>query len=995
MRLGSASDEKGALNNMRRFFRKLRQDMRGAVTVFVTLLLIPALLITGTGVDVARMYAANSILHDANQLAANAALASYDALLQDLYGLFGIMTGDEEIAKALSLDDYIKDSIFPKDGKTGRGTFQLFYGSNLQPTELEAQKNLSDPEVLRRQIEDYSKFRAPAVIVSEILDRLDTFEEVQETAEIIHDKMEIEEELEDLEKIYRKIYDRINEANGGKEYVKNFLSIINSRIDDIKIQFTKMYNARDDYYRALENPEYDDPPLMEGAAYTTKEDVSTYLHYYRHLPYHFITKDDAETKFGWRNPGTVSSADIMAKGLCFGGDPYGNRERHSELLDRTDWYECDINTLYATDRGAERLIYCTDGERIYYSPDHYNHLELLYDGFEVQENKKADDYTKKYNQHLANIRALVNGGTVSDYAIGGFQNGTYHMGHKTAHEEITRNQSALGAIDGAESALESYRQDINNLVSDCKDADRKKADIQNKISQLRLKLDTANCSEEVRRGIKEKLREYEELAGYNLQTLAEAMQRQDVPVLTKIKDQLSTMGYGDATHGSTGYKRFYSFSDLGKISENGDFAISQNTAADRPDYLREIDAVTPKKYSGFGEYEHFQDLSTDHEKFYDYLKALFEGDKDKGMKNHIKDNVAKAMGEIQKQFKGLLEFEPEGAKKYSRGSDEEEEDSTDFGQSGDWSKKGKGEESVKKSLDSSLVKSLSSGLDSIANDLLLLTYASEMFSCYSTNKREGEPAEKSMSGIPFGVRVNYFYQSELEYLYHGNEKNAVANLAAVTGMIYLIRFVLDYMVSFSIDEVNNAVNTVKTALAGLGPFATVAGELVRVAMALGEGVMDVSRLKNGSEVTLLKNNQTWRFSLSGINGTLGTISFSKGETAGSDDDESAALSYRDYMRLFLLLSNKDTLARRVSHLIELNVTNYKEKIGSKESREAREQAMSGAELFKLEKAVTDFQITTKIDMRMLFLSMPFAQRGVNGVVPPGKVPLSVTDYRGY
>ena len=28
-------------------------------------------------------------------------------------------------------------------------------------------------------------------------------------------------------------------------------------------------------------------------------------------------------------------------------------------------------------------------------------------------------------------------------------------------------------------------------------------------------------------------------------------------------------------------------------------------------------------------------------------------------------------------------------------------------------------------------------------------------------------------------------------------------------------------------------------------------------------------------------------------------------------------------------------------------------------------------------------------------SMPFAQQGVNGVVPPGTLPVSVTDYRGY
>lgn len=430
------------------------------------------------------------------------------------------------------------------------------------------------------------------------------------------------------------------------------------------------------------------------------------------------------------------------------------------------------------------------------------------------------------------------------------------------------------------------------------------------------------------------------------------------------------------------------------ISENGDFAIDQDIIGDRPDYLREIDSVTPK-HINFGEYKTFQEFSSEHAKFYEYLAKLFEGDKDKGAKSRIQDNVAKAMGKIQERFKSLLEFEPEGAKYYKKGADNGD-DSTDFGQNGTWSKKGEGEKKVRESLNSSLVKKLGSGLDNAVNDLLLLTYAAEMFSCYSTNKRDGEANEESMAGIPFGVRVNYFYQSELEYLYHGNDKNAVANLAAVTGMIFLIRFVMDYMLSFSIDSVNNTVNTVKGALAGLGPFAVVAGELVRVAMSLGEGVMDVSRLKNGSEVVLIKTNDSWKFSLSGIAETLAEVSFDDDGQSGNDDDkEGVVLGYKDYMRLFLLLSDKDTLARRVARLIELNVTNYQEGVGLKENREAREQAMSEATLFQLEKAATDFSIATTIEMRMLFLSMPFAQRGINGTVPPGKLELTVTDYRGY
>lgn len=150
---------------MKRLFEKIKNDCAGAVTVLVTLLLIPAVLISGTGVDLARAYAAKSIVQDANQLAGNSALASYDAMLQDLYGLFAMSVKDEEFAGMVNR--YIQTAIFGEEWKdTGPGTFQLFYGSDIQSTEITAAggQNLDNPDVLRRQIEDYAKYRAPKVM---------------------------------------------------------------------------------------------------------------------------------------------------------------------------------------------------------------------------------------------------------------------------------------------------------------------------------------------------------------------------------------------------------------------------------------------------------------------------------------------------------------------------------------------------------------------------------------------------------------------------------------------------------------------------------------------------------------------------------------------------------------------------------------------------------------------------------------------------------------
>ncbi|MBR4211340.1 MAG: ribonuclease [Oscillibacter sp.] len=110
--------------------------------------------------------------------------------------------------------------------------------------------------------------------------------------------------------------------------------------------------------------------LPEDGAYTSKEEVALYLHLYGRLPANFITKKQAQS-LGWSG----GSLEDYAPGKCIGGDRFGNYEK---LLptDRT-YHECDINTLGARSRGAERLVYSDDG-LIYYTADHYNTFTLLY-----------------------------------------------------------------------------------------------------------------------------------------------------------------------------------------------------------------------------------------------------------------------------------------------------------------------------------------------------------------------------------------------------------------------------------------------------------------------------------------------------------------------------------------------------------------------------------------------------------------------------------------
>lgn len=111
--------------------------------------------------------------------------------------------------------------------------------------------------------------------------------------------------------------------------------------------------------------------LDEDGTYSSAEDVALYLHTYGELPDNFITKSEARD-LGWSGGGLEN----YAPGKCIGGDTFGNREG---LLPKGNYHECDINTLGANSRGAERLVWDDKGN-IYYTNDHYESFEQLYKG---------------------------------------------------------------------------------------------------------------------------------------------------------------------------------------------------------------------------------------------------------------------------------------------------------------------------------------------------------------------------------------------------------------------------------------------------------------------------------------------------------------------------------------------------------------------------------------------------------------------------------------
>lgn len=112
--------------------------------------------------------------------------------------------------------------------------------------------------------------------------------------------------------------------------------------------------------------------LDEDGSYTAKDELALYIHTYGHLPANFVTKEEARAA-GWEGGGL----DAVLPGMCIGGDRFGNREGLLPESGGRSWTECDVNTLHASSRGAERIVFSNDG-LIYYTGNHYDSFELLY-----------------------------------------------------------------------------------------------------------------------------------------------------------------------------------------------------------------------------------------------------------------------------------------------------------------------------------------------------------------------------------------------------------------------------------------------------------------------------------------------------------------------------------------------------------------------------------------------------------------------------------------
>jgi len=883
---------------MRRFIK----DAKGAVTVFVTMLLIPAILVSGTAVDLSRIHAARSILQDANQLAANSVLTQYNALLYDLYGLMGVAKDDPILGDLL--DEYIRVAVFGEEMQSRElGTLQIFYGSDLTVEEIDfaCDKNLRDTDVLRRQIEEYMKFRGPVLIVKQFLD---TFEnnKIKEDTEVIDKKLDIDSGISELYDKYQELYDAIIYAD---------------KLDQVG-------------------------PGITGSTV-----------------------------------GTVSSR-LKALSGEFGG----------------------LRACYAT---WETLI-----DRLSNEPGDTEESRAMAASLEDE----ITDCEARYNAILDNIRIQIVGGRPGTvWGSGRWVSFTSSQGlHTTVANAITY-------------ADEKGKPRFDAVLDLAREIDAMNDELGRKIDELERRLENGQCSEQLKNSLLERtgqppmtmIERYRDILKWdNVTSMATVFKDGGYSYIDDIlKPLLQSVKYRNRFNEAAGS---LTREQMAAIQSDPRFTLSASVpvAGSATGYFGSLaqEIVTYEMPPGFVK---FADHPGENRAFFEALSKmvnqpkldpvkLYDGQKDesgataKKKQENIIDSVLKL---VESAYTGLTNSPLGGRQINDSGTAVLE-------------RMGILEivKLIPQAMGNTVMNAFHDPLGSVGkvgDYLLLLTYSTSMFSNYTTTRPDSIGISKnnlseikftkSITGVPISPEINFFFQSEWEYLYSGHQ-NAAKNLNAITRLLFLVRLVCNYITVFSVSEVTTIVTNIQTAFAWSPPLGLVLGELARAAFVAAESLIDVATLRTGHKVPLLKNveNNEWICSPKGVFNAIKNIM--SDETTDEDKTKNEkGLSYDNYMHIFFLAkalfdpNAAAELAMRTGDLIEWNMINYKNGVNADDSKMA--EAMKKADCFRLTDMKTDFDITTSVNMRMLFLSMPLAAKGTGGVIPPATFPLSVTDYRGY
>lgn len=234
---------------------------KGAVTIFLVIILVPMLTCSAFFVDVSRISLARSVAASAGDLALNTALTQYDTQLKELYGLFATTQDQETLFRDLEAfynksivsygvgadeADVITDQIMAQLHELPQGKSDADDLLNMKLGEFNAYippgGSLTNPDVLERQIVEFMKYRTPINTGLRFLSALNSFSSVSKETKLVEQRQSYYKEEERLNKKLRTVWENLAEYNSlvygqlGRVANDDFFSNVKSKYKEFHVR---------------------------------------------------------------------------------------------------------------------------------------------------------------------------------------------------------------------------------------------------------------------------------------------------------------------------------------------------------------------------------------------------------------------------------------------------------------------------------------------------------------------------------------------------------------------------------------------------------------------------------------------------------------------------------------------------------------------------------------------------------------------------------------
>lgn len=231
---------------------------KGSISVLLSIILIPCLTFTALMVDYANIMMSKAVVESTGELVTNAALANYDTVLEEVYGLFAISQNEEELTA--NLERYFQNTLSANGIMPQQSEFSSeilngiqqdlndYFGTvtaddinrnflQIEYDNFSAQgvsgSELSNPDILKNQIVEFMKYRGPAEVGLDLLSSLNAFKLANDKTEVAEKKMDVDEKINELGETSKEFYNALVEYDKLMEEFKKAEEEFQGSVDDL------------------------------------------------------------------------------------------------------------------------------------------------------------------------------------------------------------------------------------------------------------------------------------------------------------------------------------------------------------------------------------------------------------------------------------------------------------------------------------------------------------------------------------------------------------------------------------------------------------------------------------------------------------------------------------------------------------------------------------------------------------------------------------------